>query len=303
MNRHWLGFVLSVLRRIRFSSIAIPFAGQPYLDWYLKFWNKQVLNNDVCQWSWWTSRALVENQHEVLSDEDTAQVLKDAYVPRRQFQNPALGRMMGEVDSWWFDNVWLNIREISNEHRRALAIHHALGVGDYVHSFTPETAYLKRPLSEVFETLVKTQRKVFNNAQDNRCSNLDAGEFIRRVGADLMYARFPRPQGLAALRSGVVGWRETWVRGNVECWDELIGQRRGRIGDSVVSKERYLDLIGNFLEGAKHIPKWAIAHAEDGFVTAAEMGEVIRQFRPVEVAYNKDFSEVVGGLNTYLILA
>src|SRR5581483_6760091 len=129
--------------------------------------------------------------------------------------------------------------------------------------------------------------------------------FQQRSGQQMLQSGRGRihPQGLAALRSGVVGWRETWVRGNVECWDELIGQRRGRIGDSVVSKERYLDLIGNFLEGAKHIPKWAIAHAEDGFVTAAEMGEVIRQFRPVEVAYNKDFSEVVGGLNTYLILA
>ena len=60
-NRRWLGFELSVLRRLKFASVAIPFAGQPDLEWYLKFWGKQILDNDLCQWSWWSSRALVEN--------------------------------------------------------------------------------------------------------------------------------------------------------------------------------------------------------------------------------------------------
>ncbi len=303
MNRHWLGFELSVIRRIKFHSIAIPFAGQPDLDWYLKFWNKQVSNNDICQWSWWTSRALVENQDAALSDEDLDQILKNVYVPRRHLHNPALGKLMGEMDSWWFDNIWLNIQQLGDENRRALAIHHALGVGDYAHSFTPQTASLRRPLSEVFAALVKTQRKIFDNGQENICWNQDATDFVHNTRDDLMYVRFPRPQGLAALRDSAVGWREIWTRGKGNCWDELIEQRRGRIGDSVNSKEHYLALISRFLDEAKHLPKWAIAHSEDGFVTAAEIGEVIKQFRPVEVAYNKDFSEVSGGLNTYLIIA
>lgn len=303
MNRHWLGFELSVIRRIKFNSIAIPFAGQPDLDWYLKFWHKQVMDNDVCQWSWWTARALVENQGAQLSDEDVDQILQDAYVPRRQMSNPALGKTMGEMDAWWFDNVWNNIQEIGDEHRRALAYHHALAVGDYVHSFTPETAHLKRPLSQVFDTLVRTQRKIFDNGHNNAATNLEATDFIRQTKADLMYARFPRPEGLAAMRNGLIGWREIWVTGRADCWDTLIAGQRGRLGDNVISKEQYFELIRNFLAEAKHIPKWAIAHADDGFVTAAEMGEIIKQFRPVEVAYNKDFSEIRGGLNTYLIIA
>jgi hypothetical protein len=302
-NRHWLGFELSVLRRIKFHSIAIPFAGQPDLDWYLKFWGKQILNNDICQWSWWTSRALVENQEENLSDDDVARVLHQAYVPRRRLHNPALGRMMGEMDACWFDNVWLNIQQLENEHRRALALTHALKAGDYVFSFTSETADLRRPLSEVFEVLWRWQRKIVNNSQANRCTNLDAQEFILRAQADLMYVRFPQPEGLAALRETVIGWRETWTRGMPEVWEALVEQRRGRLGDCVVSKENYLKLISNFLKSATHVPKWAIAHAEDGFVTAGELGELVKSFRPVEVTYNKDFSDVIGGLNTYIIIA
>ncbi len=301
-NRRWLGYELSVLRRIKFNSIAIPFSGSSDLDWYLKFWGKQIFSNDLCQWSWWTSRALVENQQEALGEEEVAQLLHNAYVPRRRLNNPALRQTMGEMDAWWFDNLWLNIQQIENPHQRALAYYHALGVGEYVHSFTPETTELRRPLSEVFEELWRGQRKVQNNEKDNHSSNLEASEFIGSVRADLMFAHFPRPEGLAAQQRSVLGWRETWIRGSATGFDDLLAQVIG-FGDRVASKGRYLDLIGKFLENAKHIPKWAIAHPEDGFVTAAEMGELIKTFRPVEVTYAKDFSEVSGGLNTYIIVA
>lgn len=310
-NRRWLGFELSVLRRLKFSSIAIPFAGQPDLGWYLKFWGKQILDNDVCQWAWWMSRALVENQGEELGEEDVSMTLSEAYVPRRRLHNPALSQMtnepltepLAEIDTVWFDNVWLNIQQIENEHRRALAYSTALGVGDYVFSFTPDTMALRRPLSEVFIALWRSTRHIANNGKPNFSVNHDAHEFIRSARADLMFARFPRPEGLAALRRGVVGWRETWVRGTDADWDAIIAGQRGRLGDDVMSKEHYLQLIANFLSRAKHIPQWAISHTEDGFVSAAEIGDVIKQFRRIGVTYNKDFSDVVGGKNTFIIIA
>ncbi len=302
-NRRWLGFDLSVLRRLKFSSIAIPFAGQPDLGWYLKFWGRQIFDNDICQWAWWMSRGLVENQGESLSEEDVSLILSEAYVPRRRLHNPALAASMDEIDAVWFDNVWLNIQQIENEHRRALAYSLALGAGNYVFSFEPETSGLRRPLSEVFIALWRNSRQAINNGKLNYSLNHDAHEFIRGARADLMFARFPRPEGLAALRRGIVGWRETWVRGTGGDWEAMIANQRGRLGDDVRSKEHYLQLISNFLARAKHIPQWAIAHTEDGFVSAAEIGYVIKQFRHIDVTYNKDFSDVVGGKNTFIIIA
>jgi hypothetical protein len=307
-NRRWLGFELSVLRRLKFTSIAIPFAGRPDLDWYLKFWGKQILSNDICQWAWWMSRALVENQEELLTKEDVSLVLSEAYVPRRRLHNPAImqtpgGLPMSEIDIIWFDNVWLNIQQIENEYRRALAIMHVLNVVDYVFSFTSQTADLKRHLSEVFKNLWRRQRQIINNGLNNYSVNRDAHEFIRQARADLMFARLPRPEGLAALRRGVAGWREMWVRGTVNEWDSLIANQRGRLGDNVMSKEHYLQLVGNFLLRARHIPHWAVSHTEDGFISAAEIGEVISQFRRIDVTYSKDFSDVIGGRNTFIIVA
>jgi hypothetical protein len=303
INRRWLGFELSVLRRLKFLSIAIPFAGQPDLGWYLKFWGKQILNNDLCQWAWWMSRAFVENQGEQLGEEDVALTLSEAYVPRRRLHNPALSQSLNELDAVWFDNVWLNIQQIENEHVRALAYSTAFGIGDYVFSFSPETASLRRPLSEVFLAMWRNSRRIVDNEKLNYSVNHDANEFIRGARADLMFTRFPRPEGLAALRRGVAGWRETWVRGTDQDWDAIIAGQRGRLGDEVVSKEHYLQLVSNFLSRAKHISQWAISHTEDGFVSAAEIGEVIKQFRRIDVTYNKDFSDVVGGRNTFIIIA
>ena len=302
-NRRWLGFELSVLRRLKFASIAVPFAGQPDLEWYLKFWGKQILDNDLCQWAWQASRALIENQGDKLTEDVAALALDNAYVPRRRLHNPALAGTLSEMDAVWFDNVWQNIQLIENEHQRALAYTHALAVSDYVFSFTPETAELRRPLSQVFLSSWRNQRKLVNNGQNNYSMNREAHEFIRGARVDLLFARFPRPQGLAALRNTVAGWRETWVRGGTDAWDNLIEAQCGKLGDEVASKDHYLQLISRFLAKAKHIPKWAIAHAEDGFVSAAELGEVISQFRRIEVSYNKDFSEALGGLNAFVIVA
>ena len=302
-NRRWLGFELSVLRRLKFASLAVPFAGQPDLEWYLKFWGKQALTNDLCQWAWWMSRALVENQGERLTDEDVSFVLQNAYVPQTRLYNTALRATLNELDAVWFDNVWQNIQLLPNEPQRAMAYTLALGVADYVFAFDDGTRELRRPLSQVFLHLWRSQRKLVNNGQRNAALNQDAHEFISAARVDLLFARFPRPQGLAGLRGTLAGWREMWVRGHDMFWDELIAAQRGKLGDAVTAKQQYLQMVGNFLAKAKHIPKWAIAHADDGFLSAAELGETISQHRRIELTYHKDFSDVLGGLNAYIIIA
>lgn len=246
---------------------------------------------------------MVENLGEVLSPDDVALILKDAYVPSRRMHNPMLKEMMGEMDACWFDNVWLNIQELESRYRRALAYMHVLDVGNYVFSFTPETKHMRRPLSEVLMRLWRAQRAVVNNGQIHYAANQEANEFIRQVRADLMFVRLPRPEGLAALQHGIVGWRETWVRGTGAAWAELIAERRERLGDTVTSKAHYLELVKEFLERARHVPKWAIAHFEDGFLSVAEIGSLVRQMRRrVEATYAKDFSDVLGGARAFIIV-
>lgn len=302
-NRRWLGFELSVLRRLKFTSIAVPFAGRPDLGWYLKTWGKQVFVNDICQWSWWMSRALIENSHETLDIDDVALVLGEKSSVESDTGYLAVP-MIPDDDAAWFDNVRDNIGQLRSESLRALAYLHAMDVGDYVLSFDEKTRHLRRPLSEVFTSLWRSQRPVIDNGHLNLAANRDALDFIRGTRADCMFVRLPRPEGLAAHERGIASWREEWITSKSDGWDSLVASRVGRLGDSVVSKDHYLELVADFLEGAKHISKWAIAHSDDGFLSAAEIGELLRQFRRrVEVTYAKDFSGVVGGTHSYIIIA
>jgi hypothetical protein len=250
------------------------------------------------------SRALIENSSETLDVDDVALILDDTAEPRFEGGNPSLWQMMSSEDAAWFDNIWLNIEQLNSERLRALAYMHALGVGDYVYSFTPATRHLRRPLSEVFTALWRGQRAIFDNAQANLAANRDAHDFINGVRADCMFVRLPGPEGIGTMREELSGWRETWIRGTDAFWDGFISERSGRLGDNVASKDHYLELVSDFLERARHIPRWAIGHSQNGFLSAAEIGELLRQFRRrVEVTYAKDFSGMVGGTQTFIIIA
>ena len=86
----WLAFELGVLRRLKFTSVALPFTGEPEICVQLKSWNIRVAANDPMIWSYTKAFALIENNNERLDEEDLFVLLDDAYVPRDQFENPTL---------------------------------------------------------------------------------------------------------------------------------------------------------------------------------------------------------------------
>ena len=143
--KSWLAFDLNVLRRLTFTSVAIPFSDQSVLPAYLKRWGVRVAANDPLQSSWTRTFANVANNREQLSADDVNIVLDDAYVPGYRLRNPALTNWFSETDSWWFDNIRRNIDRLQSPMSRAIASTIALEAGDYVLSFTDETRELRQP--------------------------------------------------------------------------------------------------------------------------------------------------------------
>ena len=118
-----------------------------------------------------------------------------------------------------------------------------------------------------------------------------------------MFVRFPAPGGLASWQQHSSEWREVWARRDAEEWDRLVSNQHGKLGERVYSKSRYLDLVVKFLAEAGEFPIWAISHTDNGFISIGEMATQIQQLRRVNAIYHKDFSEVMGGGNTYLLIA
>ena len=293
----WLAFELGVLRRLKFSSVALPFTGEPEMCVQLKNWKVRVAANDPMIWSYTKAFALVENNTEQLDEDDLNVLLDDAYVPRDKLENAALLKWFNETDAWWFDNLRFNAERLE-PYKRALALTAGMMTGDYVLSFNDETRTLRRPFSlpDVFRRMLGCLPRPQDNAMRNKSTNQDVRNFVaERHQTDLLFLRLPVPvTQTTTAKDPIVTWREEWLRGSDDFWVELERQRGARLGSRVQSKQQYLGFVEDLLRTASHIPAWAIAHTENGFISTEELVEKIARVRKVSSVYSKDFSDMLG---------
>ena len=301
----WLAFELGVLRRLKFSSVALPFTGEPDLIVQLKNWRIRIAANDPMLWSYTKACALVENNTEQLREPHLEMLLDDAYVPRDTLGNPALLKWFNESDAWWFDNVRFNAEQLE-PYKRALALTAAMMVGDYVLSFDEQTRNLRQPLalSETFRQMLACLPTPHDNAMRNQSSNQDVRNFVaERHHTDLLFLRLPMPiTQPTSGRDPILSWREEWLRGGDDFWIDLERTQKARLGSRVQSKQQYLGFVEDLLRTASHIPTWAVAHTENGFISNEELVEKIGRVRKVSTIYSKDFSDMLG-VHASLIVA
>ena len=293
----WLGFELGVLRRLKFESVALPFTGEPELIVRLKSWRVRVAANDPMVWSYTKALALVENNTEKLHEPHLEMLLDDAYIPREKLGNPALLKWFNETDAWWFDNVRFNAEQLE-PYKRALALTAAMMVGDYVLSFNEQTRSLRQPLalSDTFRTMLACLPQPHDNSMRNKTSNQDVRSFVaERHHTDLLFLRLPTPlTQTATTRDPIESWREEWLRGSDDFWLDLERSQKARLGSRVQSKQQYLGFVEDLVRTASHIPTWAIAHTENGFISNEELVDKISRVRKVSTIYSKDFSDMLG---------
>jgi hypothetical protein len=292
----WLAFELGVLKRLSFFSVALPFTGEAEIAIRLKRWNVRVITNDPSIWSHTKATALVENHAEALTEEDLSILLDDAYVPKEKLDNPALLKWFNEVDAWWLDNLRFNAERLE-PYKRAIALTAGMMVGDYVLSFNEHTRHLREPFSlpDVFLLMLDSLPATYDNKQRNRSTNQDVRSFVaERHHTDLLFLRLPVPVTQTSTRDPLTTWREEWVRGSDDFWTDLEKQRLSRLGSRVQSKQQYLGFVEDLLRTASHIPAWAIAHTENGFISNDELVEKVSLVRKVNAIYSKDFSDLLG---------
>lgn len=292
----WLAFELGVLRRLKFNSVALPFTGEPELAAQLKWRKVRVAANDPMVWSHTKALAVVENNTEQLDENELEKLLDDVYVPREKLNNPALLKWFNEIDAWWFDNLHFNAQQLE-PYRRALALTAGMLTGDYVLSFNEETRALRRPLSlsDTFRRLLDCLPEPHDNGMRNQSSNQDVRDFVaERHHTDLLFLRLPVPVTQTSVtRDPLITWREEWLRGGDDFWLDFERVRQARLGSPVQSKQQYLGFVEDLLRTASHIPAWAIAHTENGFISNDELVEKISRVRKVASIYSKDFSDML----------
>ena len=293
----WMAFELGVLRRLKFTSIALPFTGETELAVQLKRWRVRVAANDPMIWSHTKALALIENNVDKLSEQDILSLTDDAYVPREKLNNQSLLKWFNETDAWWFDNLHLNAQQL-DPYKQALALTAGMMTGDYVLSFNEETRMLRKPLSlsDTFRRLLAGLPEPQDNGMRNQSTNQDVRNFVaERHHTDLLFLRLPVPVTQTSnARDPLVTWREEWLRGSDDFWIDFERGRQARLGSPVQSKQQYLGFVEDLLRSASHIPVWAIAHTENGFISNDELVDKVSRVRKVAQIYSKDFSDMLG---------
>lgn len=116
-----------------------------------------------------------------------------------------------------------------------------------------------------------------------------------RQHTDLLFLRLPSPiLQSEPSRETLSAWREEWLRGGNDFWSDFNHQLAGKLGAQVQSKQQYLGLVEDLLRTASHLPIWAIAQTENGFISSEELVETVGRIRKVEAIYTKDFSDLLG---------
>lgn len=293
--RSWLAFELNVLRRLEFKSVVIPFTVKSALGKYLKNWDVKVLANNLLKSDYISAKANIENNDDKLTEEEIEIILEDAYVPHYKLRNSALENWFSETDSWWFDNIRTNIEQLSSPMKQAIALSFGMNVGDYVLSFDEETRELRQPLSNVYKRLWSVAENPVNNAQNNICQNKSANEFTAENYTDLMFLRLPQAHNQTLKNAlGWKAWREEWIRGKDDFWNQLESSQISTLGTHIETKSQYLNHLEEIFKTASHIKHWAIAHVEDSFVQTQDVVETVSRIRRVDTIYTKDFSELMG---------
>ena len=286
----WLAFELSILQRLKFTSIAIPVTGDPAIGRYLKRRNIRVQANDLLQADWQRSMAVIANSNEKLSEDDVSILLEDAYVPGYKLANPGLKSWFGEVDSWWFDNVRRNLGMLNSPIKHALAVSLVRMVGDYALSFTDETRELRQPLSTTFRRLWSTMPEPVAGSGDS-AQNKTPSAFVAEATADAMILRLPRAEIVTRANRP---WQEEWLRGSTDFWAELEADGWVKMLRAVETKSQYTRLISDLLDRSGHFKQWAICLIDSGFISPQEVAEIVGKHRAVSAIYTKDFSELTG---------
>jgi hypothetical protein len=293
----WLNFEMSVLRRLKFESIAFPFTGEPKLGVHLKRWQVRVAANDPMIWSFIKSTALLENNNYTLSSDELEAVVEDAYVPRDRLDNPSLLNWFNQTDAWWFDTVRFNAERLDAPYKRALALTLGMMVGDYVLAFDDATRHLREPasLSRMFRKVAELLPFPYDNSLRSKASNQDVRSFLTdRRHSDLMFLRLPPFGESQTDRRSLAAWREEWLQGGDDFWPVYEQGRSGKLGAPSQSKQQYLGFLEDLLHTAAHIPGWAIALVENGFVSTEELVDTVGRVRKVDAIYSKDFSDLLG---------
>jgi len=191
-----LDFIDSSTSNLHYSSVLDAFSGSGCVSYLFKTKGKQVYSNDLLEFSYHTTHALVANNNVVLTNDDIEMLLTPNCGAPTFIQDTFQGLYYSDSENAFLDEVRTNIERLENPYKKSLALSALVracfkkrprGLFSYVgERYNDNRMDMRRSLREHFVIAVQEfNSAVFDNARANFSYNCDI--FDLDVTPDLVY--------------------------------------------------------------------------------------------------------------------
>lgn len=185
-----------VSSRFEFDSVIDLFSGSGTVSYMYKAQGKRVISNDYMTMAGVMTKALIENNYEVLPIDEAKKLMEESGRIDTFVQETFKGIYYSDEDNQFIDIVRSNIKQIKNEYKKAIAMEALIracvkkrprGIFTYVGDrYNDGRKDLQKTFEEQFlEAVEVINNAVFDNAQINNSYNMDS--MLLKQKADLVY--------------------------------------------------------------------------------------------------------------------
>lgn len=311
IHRHWIAKYIPDDCEVALDA----FGGSQSIAYLMKQLGKKTITNDFMCFCDQTGKALVENSHERLSEDDVRILFSENSRPEEFNLMETLfsDLFFTRSEAMFIDGFRSNVVRLENRYKQALAfavmcrsLTRKVTMGHFAHTqalnyaSNPErikrNRSLIRPIKEIFlELLPQYNAAVFDNKQENRSYNENILDLLPEMkGVDLVYFDPPYCNSHADYQS-FYHLLETFV----EYWkdkDFVNGTKRyspkrysgfDKVGEATKNMER-------MFEQARHIPTWLISYNDRSYPDIDTMVEMIEPYKKVKIT-RKTYDNGRGG--------
>lgn len=196
-KRKLLKNIWDVAQDFHFDSVLDMFSGSGIVSYMFKAEGKKVISNDYMTMSSTFSKAMIENNTITLPRSEAERLLKEPTILDTFVEENFQGLYYSDAENKIIDIIRTNIKSISNEYKRAIAMSALIracikkrprGIFTYTgNRYNDGRRDLKITLQEQFlEAVDIINKSIFDNGKENLSINMDAMS-VHDINPDLVY--------------------------------------------------------------------------------------------------------------------
>lgn len=299
--------IWNILKEYNFNSFFDAFGGSNVVGYFMKTKSKKVITNDFMSISYFSAKAIIENSHVLLTNDDLDFILSNknnADFINNKFE----GLYFCNEDNQFLDKIRFNISLLENDYKKAIALSAVVracmkkrprGIFTFIGDrYDDGRQDIRKSLKDHFVDNVS----IFNNAifaNDTHCRAHNCLTQDLNVSADLVYLDPPyftcnSDNDYVRRYHFVEGLAKNW--NGLEIQEHTITKKFKSYKSPFSKKEEVYEAFDNLIKRYRH-SIIAISYSSNSLPTKIEMISLLEKYKKNVVAHEIDHLYSFGNQN------